>query len=130
MALRSAYWALHRKTDSLFTEHDVTAHQYVILSILYNHPQITQSELVTLASSDPNTIRAILVKLEKKRLVVRKPHPRDRRAWQVNLTPMGRRTFEKLTAVSKPLREHLSEQFNDRDRKRILAQLQTISNLL
>jgi GNAT superfamily N-acetyltransferase len=42
------------------------------------------------AFSDANTIGEMLTRLEKKQLVRREPHPKDRRARCVFLTPKGR----------------------------------------
>ena len=91
MGLRAAYWAVHRRTDADLERHGVTAHQFVLLSLLSEADGITQQELVRRASSDANTVRAMLVLLERGGLLSRRPHPTDGRARQVVLTPKGRR---------------------------------------
>ena len=80
MALRAAYWAMHREADALLQTHGVTANQFVLLSILAEDKALTQQELVRRASSDANTIRAMLMLLERSGLVVRRPHQTDGRA--------------------------------------------------
>jgi DNA-binding MarR family transcriptional regulator len=49
----------------------------------------------------------MLVLLEARGLVARERHPADGRAWQVRLTPDGRRLFKRLWARSIPLRARL-----------------------
>ena len=83
MGLRMAYWALHRRTDESLARRGVTANQFVLLALLVEEEGITQQDLVLRASSDPSTIRAMLVLLEKKGLIVRNQHTGDGRALSV-----------------------------------------------
>lgn len=122
MGLRRAYWAMHRLADAELKRLGVTADQFVLLSILAEGDGITQQELCRKASSDPNTIRAMLLLLEARGLIARKPHPRDGRARKVVLTAMGRRTQERLWAESMSFRERLSDLF-DRDECETLIEL-------
>jgi DNA-binding MarR family transcriptional regulator len=98
---------MHRVSDAHFSRHGVTADQFVLLACLAEQDGITQRELARRASSDPSTIRAMLVLLEGRRLVARERHPEDRRARVVTLTAKGRRTFERLRATSEPIREQM-----------------------
>ena len=102
MALRAAYWAMHRCAEAGFEPAGVTADQFVLLAALADAARdsaegidtsggATQQELVRRTASDPSTIRAMLVLLERRGLVVRRPHPADRRARSVSLTAKGRR---------------------------------------
>jgi DNA-binding MarR family transcriptional regulator len=107
MALRAAYLAMHRRSDAHFARHGVTADQFVLLSILTREDALTQQQLARRASSDPNTVRAMLLLLEGRGLVARQRHPTDRRARSVALTAQGRRTYAKLWAASEPVRARL-----------------------
>ena len=64
----------------------MTVDQFVILTLLGEQDGITQQELARRASSDPNTIRAMLVLLENRHLVARVQHPTDGRALRITLT--------------------------------------------
>lgn len=108
MSLRVAYLALHRRTDAALTGCDVTADQFVVLSALARGDALTQRELVDRTSSDPSTLRAMLVLLEAKGLVERQPHPSDRRARSVRLSRRGRREIERMWAATEPVRAHLA----------------------
>ena len=107
MALRAAYWAMHRRADALMARHGVTADQYVLLSLLAERDGVTQQELVRRAASDANTVRAMLVRLEEQGLVSRRPHPTDGRARSVRLTAGGRRAHERLTTAGESFRRRL-----------------------
>lgn len=130
MGLRSAYWAMHRQTDASLARHGVTANQFVLLALLAEEDGITQQQLVRRASSDPNTVRAMLVLLENRGLVARKRDPHDGRARNVTLTRKGRQIFKKLWAESNPLREQLLEIFQPEQADKLVEFLERISETI
>jgi DNA-binding MarR family transcriptional regulator len=104
MALRVAYLTMHRQANASLQPGGVTADQFVLLAALAETDSSTQQELAFRTSCDPNTLRAMLVLLERRGLIRRAAHPTDRRARRVALTPQGRRQFEELHALSEPFR--------------------------
>jgi DNA-binding MarR family transcriptional regulator len=108
IALRAAYLALHRRSDAAFAPHGVTADQFVLLATLARDGRaLTQRELARRMSSDPSTVRAMLVLLERRGLVGRDAHPTDARARTVALTPEGERAFEQLWTAGEPVRARM-----------------------
>lgn len=108
LALRSAYLALHRRTDARFAPHGVTADQFVLLATLARKGQaLTQRELARGMSSDPSTVRAMLVLLAARGLVERNQHPTDARARTVNLTAKGLRTYQRLLKAGESIRTRM-----------------------
>ncbi len=107
LALRAAYLALHRRTDARFAEHHVTADQFVLLTSLSDGQALTQRELADRISSDPSTVRAMLVLLEANGLVKRESHPTDSRAKTVALTAAGKRTQKKLWNAGQTIRDEM-----------------------
>lgn len=130
MGLRTAYWAMHRQTDACLAKRGVTADQFVLLALLAEQDGITQQELVRRASSDANTIRAMLVLLESRGLVVRGRHPTDRRARSVTLTRKGRQIYERLWAESEPLRQGLLAAFRPEEADAVVEFLARISQAM
>jgi DNA-binding MarR family transcriptional regulator len=118
---------MHRQADAQFAAGGVTADQFVLLSILAEGDQITQQELGRRASSDPNTIRAMLVLLEKQELVARRPHPTDGRARSVSLTAKGRKTYQELWKLSQPLRDRLANLFKQPEGAALVEGLKRIA---
>lgn len=109
MALRAAYLAMHRRSEAQFEKYGVTADQFVLLATLERGDALTQRELARRMPSDPSTVRAMLVILEKKGLVRRDAHPNDSRARTVTLTAAGRRKFRQVFAAGEPIREQMFE---------------------
>jgi len=129
-ALRTAYLALHRETNGCLAADGVTADQFVLLSALADADGVTQQDLVRRTSSDPNTVRAMLVLLEGRGLVAREPHPADGRARLVTLTAEGRRLFRRLWARSDPLRARLLTAFQPDEVSTLVALLQRVAAAL
>jgi MarR family transcriptional regulator, lower aerobic nicotinate degradation pathway regulator len=129
-ALRAAYLALHRETNGCFAADGVTADQFVLLSALADADGVTQQDLVRRTSSDPNTVRAMLLLLEGRGLVAREPHPADGRARRVTLTPDGRRLFRRLWAKSDPLRARLLTTFGPDEARGLVALLHRVAGAL
>ncbi|MBP7934439.1 MAG: MarR family transcriptional regulator [Phycisphaerae bacterium] len=127
MALRAAYWAMHRQADTVLSPHQVTANQFVLLALLAEQDGITQQELVRRASSDANTIRAMLVLLENQGLVSRRSHPTDGRARNVALTPKGRRRYTHLWHKSQDFRRRLIHLFTPGETDLLVEYLQRIA---
>ncbi|MFY9255711.1 MAG: MarR family transcriptional regulator [Fuerstiella sp.] len=109
MALRAAYLALHRRSDKRFLEHGITADQFVLLATLARGDALTQRELARRMPSDPSTVRAMLVLLEKQGLVRRDSHPSDSRARTAALTATGKRKFQQVFKAGESIRHQMLE---------------------
>jgi DNA-binding MarR family transcriptional regulator len=126
MALRAAYWAMHRQTQASLAGAGVTADQFVLLALLAERDGITQQELVRRASSDANTVRAMLVLMESRGLVARRGDPSDRRARHVTLTRRGRQAYERLWSDSEPVRQRLLAAFQPEEKNVLVGLLSRI----
>ncbi|HEX3147913.1 MAG TPA: MarR family winged helix-turn-helix transcriptional regulator [Gemmataceae bacterium] len=105
IALRSAYLALHRRSDARFARHGVTADQFVLLATLARGGEaLTQRELAHRMASDPSTVRSMLILLAARGLVERDAHPTDARARTVALTAKGRHAYRRLWKAGESIR--------------------------
>jgi DNA-binding MarR family transcriptional regulator len=105
IALRAAYLALHRRSDARFAPFGVSADQFVLLATLARGGEaLTQRELARRLSSDPSTVRSMLVLLAARGLVERDAHPTDARARTVALTAKGRRAYRRLWKAGESIR--------------------------
>ena len=90
----------------------VTADQFVLMAALIESDSATQQELVRRTASDANTLRAMLLLLEKRGWICRGRHPKDRRARTVALTAEGRQAYDTAWKRSDPARAALSVALN------------------
>jgi DNA-binding MarR family transcriptional regulator len=61
---------------------------------------MTMTELAALMSCEPSNATFVVDKLEHQQLIERRPHPTDRRAKQLTLTPEGAELRERLLKVT------------------------------
>ena len=101
----------HRRSIHLMNQllkgYDVTTEQWSVLFHIYSHEGMNQREIASKAFKDQPTTTRIIDMLEKKGLVVRKPNPADRRAYELFLTDEG----VALCRLILPLEEKLNEDF-------------------
>jgi len=121
MHLRGAYLALHRQAQDVFAPFGITADQFVLLTLLAEKDAAIQQDLVRRSASDPNTVRAMLILLEKLGLVQRRRHRHDGRARTVHLTAKGRRLQGKLMVAARTLHEVISAALPDSDWRTVVG---------
>ncbi|WP_225229016.1 MarR family winged helix-turn-helix transcriptional regulator [Paenibacillus gallinarum] len=101
----------HRRSihlmNQLLKEYEITTEQWSVLFHIYSHEGLNQREIASKAYKDQPTTTRIIDMLEKKSLVVRKPNPADRRAYELFLTDEG----AKLCRLILPLEEKLNADF-------------------
>lgn len=130
LALRSAYLAMHRRSEAEFAKHGVTADQFVLLASLDRGHALTQRELARRMSSDPSTVRAMLVLLERRGFVRRKTHATDSRARSVALTSEGKRALRKLWTAGEPIRATMRDALSPEEAETLVHLLNRVAEAL
>src|SRR6266851_5342232 len=100
--LRQAWYGLNQAFRRRLTPLGVTPDQFTVLRTLLENEGITQRRLTELMSSDPNTVAALVERMETMGLVARQTREKDRRANSLRLKPLGKRKYEaaRLVAVT------------------------------
>lgn len=75
--------------------------QYVLLTAARDGAPVTQAALAAHACTDVMMTSQVVRALEKRGLLARTPHPTDRRARMVSLTPDGARAAEEATILAR-----------------------------
>lgn len=130
MRLRAAYAHLRRRSNLAFAPLGMTADQYVLLAVLARQGQATQQELVRRCASDTATVGTMLSLLEAKGLVTRSPHPRDGRAWCVQLTPPGQALAGKMARGSAGVRAKMVALFSEPELQTLLEYLERLAGAM
>lgn len=88
-----------------FGNYDLTPQQFGLLRFLWNEDGLTQVELSNRSHIDRTTIGGLIDRLEQSGLLARLPHPEDRRAYRICLTPAGRKLEQELTPLAEELHQ-------------------------
>ena len=75
---------------------DLTAEQWGILVLLWNHAGSTQEELAHVGCVDKSSMSRVLSLMEAKGLIIRRTDPADARVTLLSLTPAGKRVREEV----------------------------------
>jgi MarR family transcriptional regulator, transcriptional regulator for hemolysin len=105
--IRRAHLSMQRYADALFSPRKITQDQCSLLWIVWRREGIRQNELAEELFTDPNTVTAMVVRLEKRGLIRREVCSEDGRARRVSLTPAGRRLVGRLREDWADMRQKL-----------------------
>jgi MarR family transcriptional regulator, lower aerobic nicotinate degradation pathway regulator len=83
-----------------FDRYDLTPQQFGLLAFLWIEDGLSQTELTARSQIDRTTMGGLIDRLEKEGMVERRPHPEDRRAYQVFLTDRGKSREGGLSTVA------------------------------
>lgn len=78
---------------------DLTPAQAKVIVMLHLHGPLSQQALAALTDVEPSTLVRTLDVMEREKLAVRGPNPKDRRAYRVSLTELGQRRVPHLFAL-------------------------------
>ncbi|MGA2176541.1 MAG: MarR family transcriptional regulator [Verrucomicrobiota bacterium] len=123
--LRHAWFSLNQTFRRRLAHTGITPDQFTALRTLAEHePEgLTQSDLAHLIASDPNTIAALVERMESLGWMARVRHERDRRAYRLRLLPAGREQFESARHIALALQTEVLAEWPDRKREQFLKDL-------
>jgi len=127
--LRHAWFSLNQTFRRRLAHTGVTPDQFTALRTLKEHdPQgLTQSGLNRLISSDPNTIAALVERMESTGWITRDRHEQDRRAYRLRLTPAGRELYERVRQIAIALQTEVLAGWTEKKREEFLEDLAYLS---
>lgn len=110
--IRRAHLSMQRCGDAIFGARKITTDQCSLLWIVRRRDGIRQNELAEELYTDPNTVTAMLARLEKRGLIRREVCSEDGRARRVSLSAAGRRLVASLSKDWEPVRVKLRQIFS------------------
>jgi MarR family transcriptional regulator for hemolysin len=111
-----------RITESLETV-DLTPPLFGLLNILGAREGAIQQELSSAMGVDPSTMVALIDELETSGLAKRRPHPTDRRAREVAITPKGRRALDRARRLAMQVEDEVLRGLTAAERRQLVALL-------
>jgi DNA-binding MarR family transcriptional regulator len=127
--LRHAWYSLNQTFRRRLAHTGVTPDQFTTLRTLSEHGAsgMTQSELTRLLASDPNTIAALVERMERNGWIIREPHEKDRRANRLRLLPAGLRQYNSVRGIAVDLQAEVLAAWSENEREQFLESLARIS---
>jgi MarR family transcriptional regulator, transcriptional regulator for hemolysin len=93
-------------------------------ALLERSEGISQARLAELTDTNPMTLGRLLARMEKDRLVTRRPDPADRRAQKLYLAKASAPLLKKIGRLAESTREDALAALPERDRERLVELLQ------
>jgi DNA-binding MarR family transcriptional regulator len=126
--LRRAWYGLNQAFRRRIAHLELTPDQYTVLRTLREQPGLSQRQLTQLMSSDPNTVAALLERMERAGLIARCPHPGDRRVNRLHLRRRGRTVYEQARGIAVALQTELLTVLPEDRRAGFLADLDRLAD--
>jgi MarR family transcriptional regulator for hemolysin len=115
--------AMRTFIDQSARRHGMTRAQWAALLRLDRREGMTQAEMAESLEIQPISLVRLVDRLCEQNLVERRPHPSDRRANRLYLTPKGRTTLERLDPLGREISGHVLAGFAEAEARQLLQQL-------
>lgn len=115
--------ASHTRTAETLKTIDLTTATFGVLNALGGRDGVIQQQLSADMAIDPSAMVTLINELETKGLVERSRRPGDRRAWQVAITPKGRRTLQRAKRLAAEVEDAVLGGLTTAERDRFLTLL-------
>lgn len=115
--------ASHTQTAAAFGSIGITTALFSVLNFLLARSPSIQQEIGAAIGIDPSTMVALIDELESAGLAKRRPHPHDRRAREVVITPKGRRTVERGRALAREVEDAVLRGLASEERRQLMKLL-------
>lgn len=109
-----------------FDRYDLTPQQFGLLAFLWLEDGLSQTELSARSQIDRTTMGGIIDRLEKERLIERRNHPDDRRAYQIFLTEKGKALEEELCAVATRVHDRVNSPLTSEEQTTLVQLLEKL----
>jgi DNA-binding MarR family transcriptional regulator len=112
--------------DECAGRYRLTPVQHVVMTALYRHPGVDQATLASLVALDKVTVGAVVLRLERRKLVARTDSPSDRRSWAVSLTPEGTALLKRMQPAIRQSQSRLLAPLGAREQKQFIELMRRI----
>ena len=115
--------ASHTRIADALKSVGLTPALFGLLNVLGAREGAIQQELSSAMGIDPSTMVSLIDELEKAGLAKRRPHPTDRRAREVAITPKGRRILERGRGLANQVDDDVLQGLTAAERRQLLTLL-------
>jgi DNA-binding MarR family transcriptional regulator len=115
--------ASHTRVAEALKSIGLTPATFGVLNVLGPREGAIQQELSSDMGIDPSTMVSLIDALESAGLAERRRRPGDRRAWEVAITPKGRRTLERARRFATQVEDDVLDGLTAAERRQLLTLL-------
>jgi DNA-binding MarR family transcriptional regulator len=115
--------ASHTRTEHLLDSIGLTPALFALLNVLGARDGAIQQQLSSDMGIDPSAMVKLINELESAELAERRRRPGDRRAWEVTITPKGRRTLGQARELVTQVEDEVLGGLTTADRQQLLTLL-------
>src|SRR5215831_17675963 len=115
--------ASHTRTGEALGSIGLTPALFALLNVLGAREGTIQQQLSSDLGIDPSAMVKLINELESAGLAKRERRPGDRRAWEVSITPKGRRTLERARRFATQVEDEVLGGLTAADRRQLLTLL-------
>ena len=115
--------ASHTRTAEALDSVGLTSALFAVLNVLGAREGTIQQQLSSDMGIDPSAMVKLINELEQAGLAERRRRPNDRRAWEVVITPQGRRTLERARRLASQVEDEVLGGLSAPDRRQLLTLL-------
>lgn len=106
--------------------YDLRPVDFSVLSLITHNPGISSRQLCSALNILPPNLVGMINTLEKRELIVRKPHPSDRRILGLHLSDAGGKLMKNAEQTAKELENDAASKLTAAERKTLMRLLQKI----
>ena len=115
--------ATHTRTSDALTSIGLTPALFAVLNVLGARQGTIQQQLSSDMGTDPSAMVKLINELEAAGLAERRRRPGDRRAWEVAITPKGRRILERARRLAMKVEDEVLGGLTASDRRQLVTLL-------
>jgi DNA-binding MarR family transcriptional regulator len=115
--------ASHTRTVDALTSLALTPALFAVLNVLGAREGTIQQQLSSEMGIDPSAMVKLINEIEGAGLADRRRRPNDRRAWEVTITPKGRRTLQRARRLVSQVEDEVLAGLTATDRRQLLTLL-------
>jgi DNA-binding MarR family transcriptional regulator len=115
--------ASHTRIAKALEAVGLTPPLFSLLNVLGAREGAIQQEIGAAMGIDPSTMVSLIDDLETSGLAKRRPHPKDRRAREIAITPNGRRALKRARRLAMQVEDEVLGGLTAAERRQLLALL-------
>jgi DNA-binding MarR family transcriptional regulator len=114
---------VRRGIEDVLEPFDLSVPEFTVLSVLARRAGLSNAQLARRAYITPQSMNEVVLRLERRGLLRRRPDPAHRRIRRASVTPKGRSVLQRCEGAVEEMERRMLEALDDDGRERIIHDL-------